>query len=265
MDLELQGKSVIVTGAGSNIGRAITLGFAREGANITLADIDAQQAGVVAAEALAAGAAAAEVVRCDVTALDQVEAMFARTVERCGTVDVLVNNVGWDELKYFTQTTPAFWQKIIQVNFIGVLNCTYTALGIMAPRKQGAIVSISSDASRQGEPREAVYGAMKAGVNSFMKTIAKENGRHGIRCNVVCPGVTIPAEDSQVGANSMWVNRDSMFTAEQLGQIAKALPLKKIGRPEDVAGAVLFLASGAVAGHVTGQVLSVSGGYSMIG
>ncbi len=265
MDLQLQGKAVIVTGAGSNIGRAITLGFAREGANITLADIDAQQAGVVAAEARAARAAAAEVVRCDVTALDEVEAMFARTVERCGTVDVLVNNVGWDELQYFTQTTPAFWQKIIQVNFVGVLNCTYTALGIMAPRKQGAIVSISSDASRQGEPREAVYGAMKAGGNSFMKTIAKENGRHGIRCNVVCPGVTIPAQDTEVGANSMWVNRDSMFTADQLAQIAKALPLKKIGRPEDVAGAVLFLASGAVAGHVTGQVLSVSGGYSMIG
>ncbi len=265
MDLGLKNKAVIVTGAGSNIGRAITLGFAREGANITLADIDEHQAQAVAALARAAGAAAAEAVRCDVTKLDQVQAMFERTVARCGTVDVLVNNVGWDELKFFTQTTPDFWQKIIQVNFVGVLNCTHTALGIMAPKQQGAIVSISSDASRQGEPREAVYGAMKAGVNSFMKTIAKENGRNGIRCNVVCPGVTIPEEDGAVGANSMWVNRDSMFTAEQIVQIAKALPLKKVGRPEDVAGAVLFLSSNAVAGHVTGQVLSVSGGYSMIG
>jgi 2-hydroxycyclohexanecarboxyl-CoA dehydrogenase len=265
MQLGFERKGVIVTGAASNIGRAITLAFAREGADITLADIDKAQAEIVAGEARAAGAAAAEVVRCDVTQLDQVQAMFARTVERCGAVDVLVNNVGWDELKFFTQTTPEFWQKIIQVNFVGVLNCTWTALGTMVPRKAGAIVSISSDASRQGEPREAVYGAMKAGVNSFMKTIARENGRHGIRCNVVCPGVTIPAEDAQVGANSMWVDRDSMFTADQLAQIAKALPLKKIGRPEDVAGAVLFLASDAVAGHITGQVLSVSGGYSMIG
>lgn len=264
MDLGLQHKAVIVTGAASNIGRAIALGFAREGANLTLGDIDETNAQAVAALAREAGAAAAEVVRCDVTKLDEVQAMFARTVERCGTVDVLVNNVGWDELKYFTQTTPEFWQKIIQVNFVGVLNCTHTALGIMAPKQQGAIVSISSDASRQGEPREAVYGAMKAGINSFMKTIAKENGRNGIRCNVVCPGVTIP-EDEAVGSHSMWVNKDSMFTPDQLAQIAKALPLKKIGRPEDVAGAVLFLASNKVAGHVTGQVLSVSGGYSMIG
>lgn len=265
MDLGLKDKAVIVTGAGSNIGRAITLAYAREGANITLADIDAGQAEAVASQARTAGAAAAEVVRCDVTRLDEVQAMFERTLQRCGTVDVLVNNVGWDELKFFTQTTPEFWQKIIQVNFVGVLNCTHTALGIMAPKKRGAIVSISSDASRQGEPREAVYGAMKAGVNSFMKTIAKENGRNGIRCNVVCPGVTIPQEGTEVGSNSMWINKDAMFTHDQLEAIAKALPLKKIGRPDDVAGAVLFLSSDAVAGHVTGQILSVSGGYSMIG
>ena len=264
MDLGLKDKAVIVTGAGSNIGRAITLGFAREGANITLADIDEKQAGEVAALARDAGAAA-EAIRCDVTKLDEVQAMFARTVERCGTVDVLVNNVGWDDFKFFTQTTPDLWQKIIQINFVGVLNCTYAALGIMAPKQQGAIVSISSDASRQGEPREAVYGAMKAGINSFMKTIAKENGRYGIRCNVVCPGVTIPEEDGAVGANSMWVNKDSFFTADQIAQIAKSLPLKRLGRPEDVVGAVLFLASGNSAGYVTGQVLSVSGGYSMIG
>jgi 2-hydroxycyclohexanecarboxyl-CoA dehydrogenase len=265
MDLELEGKSIVVTGAASNIGRAITLGFAREGAKITLADIDMKQAEVVARQARALGAANAEAVSCDVTQLDQVQAMFRQAVDRYGTVDVLVNNVGWDRLMFFTQTTPDFWQKIIQINFVGALNCTQTALGIMVPKGSGAIVSISSDASRQGEPREAVYGGMKAAINSFMKTIAKENGRHGIRCNVVCPGVTIPEEDEEVGASSMWVNKDTMFTPEQLVQIAKALPLKKIGRPRDVANAVLFLASNAAAGHVTGQVLSVSGGYSMVG
>ena len=264
MDLELKDKSVIVTGAGSNIGRAITLGFAREGANITLADIDVKQTDAVAKQALALGAASAETVRCDVTQLDQVQALFKHAVARHGRVDVLVNNVGWDELKFFTQTTPELWQKIIQINFVGVLNCTHTALGIMAPQNSGAIVSISSDASRQGEPREAVYGGMKAGINSFMKTIAKENGRNNIRCNVVCPGVTIPEDDDEVGANSMWVNKDAMFTPDQLDKIAKSLPLKKVGRPRDIANAVLFLSS-AVAGHVTGQVLSVSGGYSMIG
>lgn len=265
MDLQLADKVVIVTGAASNIGRAITLGFAREGARIILADIDVPQAEAVAKQAQTLGAASAEVVGCDVTRQDQVQAMFRHAVARFGTVDVLVNNVGWDQLMFFTQTTPEFWQKIIQVNFVGVLNCTQAALGVMAPNNRGAIVSISSDASRQGEPREAVYGGMKAAINSFMKTIAKENGRNGIRCNVVCPGVTLPEDDEEVGARSMWVNKESMFTPEQLEKITRALPLKKVGRPRDIANAVLFLASDAVAGHVTGQVLSVSGGYSMVG
>ena len=264
MDLGLKDKVVIVTGGGSNIGRAIVLGFAREGAKITLGDIDSEQANAVADEARQAGAAAVQVAQCDVTALDQVQAMFKQTVDAYGRLDVLVNNVGWDKLMFFTQTTPELWAKIINVNFVGTLNCTHTALKFMAPQNKGSIVSISSDASRQGEPREAVYGGMKAAVNSFMKTIAKENGRNGIRCNVVCPGVTIPAQNAEVGANSMWVNKDSMFTAEQIEMIAKSLPLKKLGKPEDVANAVVFLASDA-AGHVTGQVLSVSGGYSMIG
>lgn len=264
MDLGLKDKAVIVTGGGSNIGRAIVLGFAREGAKIMIGDIDTDQANAVAAEATAAGAAAVEVASCDVTDLAQVQAMFRQTTDAFGGLDVLVNNVGWDQLMFFTQTTPDLWEKIIRVNFVGMLNCTHTALEIMAPQKHGAIVSISSDASRQGEPREAVYGGMKAGVNSFMKTIAKENGRNGIRCNVVCPGVTIPEEDAEVGENSMWVNKDQMFTPDQIEKIARTLPLKKVGRPADVANAVVFLASGA-AGHVTGQVLSVSGGYSMIG
>jgi len=135
----------------------------------------------------------------------------------------------------------------------------------MTEQRRGAIVSISSDASRQGEAREAVYAAMKAGVNAFMKTIAKENGRVGIRANVVCPGVTIPEDDEEVGDNSMWRDREAMFSDEQLEKVARALPLRKLGRPRDVANAVVFLASDAVAGHITGQVLSVSGGYSMIG
>ena len=133
----------------------------------------------------------------------------------------------------------------------------------MNAQGHGNIVSISSDASRQGEPREAVYGAMKAGVSNFMKTIARENGRNGIRCNTVCPGVTVP-EQSEVGDSSMWSGEDAMFTAEQKVMIAKSLPLKRLGTAQDVANAVVFLASDA-AGYITGQVLSVSGGYSMIG
>jgi len=265
MDLDLKGKSVVITGGGSNIGRAIVLGFAGEGANITIGDIDETQAEATAESAKGAGARAAQVVKTDVTDLAQVQAMFSAAVEKFGGVDVLVNNVGWDKLMFFTQTDPAFWQKIIQLNFVGNLNCTRTALDIMIPKNSGSIVSISSDASRQGEPREAVYGGMKAAINSFMKTVAKENGRYGIRCNVVCPGVTIPSKPSDVGATSMWANMDSMFTPDQLERVAKALPLKRVGHPEDIASAVLFLSSKKAAGYITGQVLSVSGGYSMVG
>lgn len=265
MDLDLKGKSIVVTGGGSNIGRAIVLGFAAEGAHITIGDVDTAQAGKTAEFATKLGAASVQVVKTDVTQLDQVQAMFKAATDKCGTVDVLVNNVGWDNLMFFTQTTPEFWRKVIDINYVGVLNCTKTALDLMIKQNSGAIVSISSDASRQGEPREAVYGGVKAAINAFMKTIARENGRYGIRCNVVCPGVTIPATSDEVGGNSMWSNVDSMFTPDQLDKIAKSLPLRKVGRPQDIANSVVFLSSNKVAGHVTGQVLSVSGGYSMIG
>ncbi len=265
MDLELKGKSVVVTGGGSNIGRAIVLAFAGEGAHITIGDVDTAQAQKTAEFASQLGAASVQVVKTDVTNLEQVQAMFKAAADKHGGVDILVNNVGWDNLMFFTQTTPDFWRKVIDINYVGVLNCTKTALDLMIKKNSGAIVSISSDASRQGEPREAVYGGVKAAINSFMKTIAKENGRYGIRCNVVCPGVTIPSTSDEVGGNSMWTNAESMFTPEQLEKVTKSLPLRKVGRPQDIANAVVFLASGKVAGHVTGQVLSVSGGYSMIG
>jgi len=264
MDLELKGKSVVVTGGGSNIGRAIVLGFAAEGARITVGDLDNAQAEKVAELARKQGAESVQVIKTDVTDFHQVKAMFKAAVDKHETVDVLINNVGWDQLMFFTQTTPDFWDKIIKVNYVGVLNCTKCALDVMIPKNTGAIVSISSDASRSGEPREAVYGGVKAAINSFMKTIAKENGRYGIRCNVVCPGITVPAGSEEVGGTSMWAKPDSMFTAEQFEKIAKALPLRKLGRPRDIANAVVFLSSPA-AGYVTGQVLSVSGGYTMIG
>ena len=265
MELDLKNKSIIVTGGGYNIGRAIVMAFAREGANITIGDVDSVQAEKTAIIAKELGSGSIQVVKTDVTQLDQVQHMFDVAEKNFGTVQCLVNNVGWDQLMFFTETTPEFWNKIIQINYMGVLNCTKTALDRMIPAQFGSIVSISSDASRQGESREAVYGGVKAAVNSFMKTIAKENGRYGIRCNVVCPGVTIPSETNEVGGNSMWVDVDKMFTPEQIAKIAKSLPLRKIGRPEDIANAVVFLSSAHVAGHVTGQVLSVSGGYSMIG
>jgi NAD(P)-dependent dehydrogenase (short-subunit alcohol dehydrogenase family) len=265
MDLGLSGKSVIVTGGASNIGRAITLAFAAEGAKITIAELDVALAEKVAEEAKAKGAGGVQVVPTDVTKLDQVEAMVQQAVKAHGTVDIHVNNVGWDRPMFFTKTTPDFWDRIIQINYLGLINCTKAVLDVMLPNNKGAIVAISSDASRQGEPREAVYGGAKAAVNSFMKTIARENGRYGIRCNCVCPGVTIPDETEARSENSMWADVDSMFTPEQQAKAAAALPLKRIGRPADIAPAVLFLASDVTASMITGQVLSVSGGYTMIG
>jgi NAD(P)-dependent dehydrogenase (short-subunit alcohol dehydrogenase family) len=264
MDLNLKDKSVVVTGGGSNIGRAIVLTFAVEGAHVTVGDLDDGQAEKVADLARKKGAASVQVVKTDVTDMDQVKVMFKAATDKHGTVDVLVNNVGWDQFMFFTQTTPELWQKIIQINYVGMLNCTKCVLDIMIPNKAGAIVSISSDASRAGEPREAVYGGVKAAINSFMKTIAKENGRYGIRCNVVCPGVTVPEETDEIGSTSMWTKKDSFFTPEQFERVAKALPLRRLGRAEDTANAVVFLASPA-ASYITGQVLSVSGGYTMIG
>jgi len=262
MDLGLKGKSVIITGGGSNIGRAITLGFAKEGAKITIADIEPKQAEKVAEEARKLGAGDVQVIETDVTDFEAVGRMANAAREKYGRIDVLVSNVGWDRLMFFTKTTPDLWERIININFVGLLNCTKHVLDTMIDQNDGAIIAISSDASRQGEATEAVYGGMKAAVNSFMKTIAKENGRFGIRCNVVCPGVTVSENPDDFSKTSMWKTGDLGFSDESLAKIAKMMPLKKIGRPEDIVGAVLYFASRKVAGHTTGQVLSASGGYS---
>ncbi|MDI6912486.1 SDR family oxidoreductase [Nocardioides sp.] len=263
MDLELAGKSVIVTGGASNIGRSIVLRFAAEGAKITLADLDVEAGKRVADAAVAAGAADVNVVRTDVTQYDEVQALMQSATSAFGTLDALVNNVGWDDMMYFTKTTPDFWQKVISINYVSVLNTSHLALQYMAEHGGGSIVSISSDASRMGEPREAVYGGTKAAVNSFMKTVAKENGRYGIRCNTVCPGVTVPESSEELSENSLWVN--PLLDDQQLQKVAETLPLRKVGRPKDIANAVVFLSSQTAAGHITGQVLSVSGGYTMVG
>jgi 2-hydroxycyclohexanecarboxyl-CoA dehydrogenase len=265
MELNLAGKSVIVTGGGSNIGRAIALAFARERAHLALAEIDEGQGKKVAAEAETVGAASATVIRTDVTRWPEAQAMVREVEARRGGVDVLVNNVGWTMDRLFVEKTREEWEREVQLNLWSVINCTRAVLDGMIARKGGAIVSLGSDAGRMGEFREAVYGACKAGVIALSKSIAREVGRHGIRLNVVCPGMTMPAADEEVGERSMWaaeVNRQWM-TDEMKARIAKAYPLRRIGAAGDVANAVVFLASDA-AGFVTGQTLSVSGGYTMM-
>jgi len=265
MELNLKGKSVVVTGGGSNRGRAITLAFAREGAHVTIAEIDAAQGEKAAGEARKSGATSAVVVPTDVTKWDSVQAMVREVEGRTGRVDVLVNNVGWTLDRLFMEKERAEWEKEVQLNLWGMINCTRAVLDGMVARKTGAIVSMGSDAGRMGEFREGVYGACKAGIIALTKSVAREVGRHGVRLNVVCPGMTMPASEEEFGGLSMWaaeVNR-AWGTPEMQARIAKAYPLRRIGKPEDVAGAVVFLASDA-ASFITGQTLSVSGGYTMM-
>jgi len=263
MDLGLTGKTVIVTGGGSNIGRAISLTFAREGANVVIAELKEEfgQKAAKAANELNAGGRCI-VVETDVTKLDTVEAMAKKAVDEFGKIDALVNNVGWDVPQYFLDTGPDFWQKVININYWGVLNCTKTVLPYMIEQKGGAVVSIGSDAGRIGEFKEAVYGGCKGAVIAFTKAVAREVGRYGVRLNVVCPGVTVP-DDEEIGEGSDWQQTKQFYNADTIDKIAKNYPLRRTGKGRDVGNAVAFLASDA-ASFVTGQTLSVSGGYSMM-
>lgn len=262
MELGLKGKTVIITGGGSNIGRGITLCFAKEGTNMVIADLDEKQAGKVADEAKALGSKAI-VVKTDVTNYDAVEAMVKKTIDEFGAVDILVNNVGWDLQQLFIDTTTDFWDKIIDINYRSVLNCTKAVLGHMIERKSGVILSTGSDAGRIGEFREAVYGGTKGAVIAFTKAVAREVGRYNVRLNVVCPGVTIPKSEDEYGEDSGWKLSRGFFTDEIMEKIIKAYPLRRLGTSEDIGNAMVFLASDA-ANFITGQTLSVSGGYSMM-
>ena len=265
MDMGLKGKTVIVTGGGSNIGRGISLAFAAEGAKVIIADLDEAQAKKVEAEAVKEGAASAEVIRCDVANNDSVVAMVRSVEQKHGGVDVLVNNVGWVYDRLFVEKPREEWEKEINLNLWGVTNCTRAVMDGMIQRKSGAVVSIGSDAGRMGEFREGVYGACKAGVIALTKSLAREYGKYNLRFNVVCPGTTMPTSNEEISEDSMWRSSHTAAwnTPEMRERIAKAYPLRRVGTPQDVAPAVVFLAS-QQASFITGQTLSASGGYSMM-
>jgi NAD(P)-dependent dehydrogenase (short-subunit alcohol dehydrogenase family) len=261
MDLGFEDRSIVVTGGASNIGRGIVLAFAAEGARITIGDIDQEQAEATATLARERGASSVRVVRADVTNLDDVSRLADAAETHHGSIDVLVNNAGWESPAYFAQQTPEYWQRVISINLMGTIHCTKAVVDRMVPRRRGAIVCISSDASF-GERRNVVYGAAKGGVNTFTKAIAKEYGRYGIRCNAVAPGVVIPASRADVGSQSLWAAEGAVFTEAQVEKSRAAVPLGKLGRAQDIAHAVLFFSSEVMAGHVSGQIISVSGGYA---
>ncbi len=248
----LEGKVAVVTGGAQGIGRAIAARLAAEGAAVAIADLQGEAAARTAKE-IAAGARTLAVT-VDVTKFDEVAAAVDRVERELGPIDILVNNAGWDKLEPFVESSPETWDKIIAINYRGVLNFCRIVAPRMQSRNSGKIVSISSDAGRVGSTGEAVYAGCKAAIIGFSKTLARELARNRINVNVVCPGPTETA-----------LLREAMKGREGvLDAMARGIPFRRLGRPEDLAGAVAFLAS-SDADYVTGQVLSVSGGLTMAG
>jgi 2-hydroxycyclohexanecarboxyl-CoA dehydrogenase len=243
-----------VSGAARGIGRGIAEKLAADGRAVAIGDLLGEEARETAL-AIEKNGGSAIAVTLDVTSTDSVAAAVAETTERLGAIDVLVNNAGWDELHPFLETNEPFWDRVIDVNFKGVLRLTKAVLPGMVEREWGRIVSISSDAGRVGSSGESVYAGAKGAIIAFMKTIAREVARNGVTANAVCPGPTDTAMLQQVmsgeGGDKV---RDAM---------TRAVPMKRLGTPEDIAAAVAFLAS-EDAGYITGQALSVSGGLTMI-
>ncbi len=262
MDLGLKGKTAIITGGGASIGRAISITLAAEGANVTIADIDENQMKKVVGTIEASGGKAIAV-KTDVTKYNELEAMVKKTLDQFNNIDILVNNVGWDNFMPFVETTPDLWDKLIALNFKGMMNCTRLVLPHMIEKRAGAIVSIGSDAGRIGEFREGVYGGCKAAQMSLSKTIAREVGRYGIRLNVICPGLTRPESSEEVGEYAGFGKDFLSMDAERAEKATALYPLRRLGKPQDIANAVAFLVSDR-ASFITGQVLSVSGGYTMV-
>lgn len=252
----LENKVAVVTGGGGGIGGATCRRLAAEGAKVAVFDLNQAAAEQVAAQIRAAGGQA-QAVRCDITDRASVDQAVAATQEALGPVDVLVNNAGWDVFKPFVKTVPAEWERLIAINLTGALHMLHAVLPGMAERRSGRIVNVASDAARGGSSGEAVYSACKGGLVALSKTLAREHARQGITVNVVCPGPT----DTTLLAGVAEGARDP---AKLLDAFRSAIPMGRLGQPDDLASAIAFFASDD-AGFVTGQVVSVSGGLTMHG
>ena len=244
----------LVTGGARGIGAEIARGLAQDGMATVIADIRADQ-GRDNAEAIRESGGIAVAVDMDIRDPDSVSDGVAVGRSEFGEIDVLVNVAGWDELKPFVDTDEEFWQEVLEVNFKGGLRLTHALLPSMIERRWGRIVNISSDAGRVGSSLESVYAGAKGAIISFTKTVARETARMGVTANIVCPGPT----DTEMLQDVAAAHPDAEKVLERL---ARAVPMKRLGKPEDVAAAVRFFA-GEGAGYITGQTLSVSGGLTM--
>ena len=243
----LQGKVVLVTGAGRGMGAAIAERLTAEGARVAVTDVDEKSAAETAA-----GLEGAVGFHLDITAGAEVSGRVEEITAALGPIDALVNNAGWDRLSPFLDTDEDLWDRIIDINLRGPIRMAKAVLPGMVERQAGRIVNISSDAGRVGSTGEAVYSACKAGIIGFSKTVAREMARYGITINAICPGPTAtPLLESMVGEHEKLIE-----------SLRRGIPLGRLGEPDDIAGAVAFMISDD-AGFITGQTLSVSGGLTM--
>ncbi len=234
----------LVTGGAGGIGRAIVVALAADGHRVVSGDL-------VEDAAREAGLA----VRLDITDSGSVDEAASRVERELGPVEILVNTAGWDEFHPFLETEEEFWDRIIELNYKGCLRVCRRVVPPMVEREYGRVVNIASDAARVGSSLEAVYAGAKAAQVAFGKTLAREVARHGVTVNSVCPG---PTETPLLGG----LLGDGEAGAKMVEALRRAVPMRRLGRPEDVAAAVAFLASEG-AGYITGQTLSVSGGLTM--
>lgn len=257
MNQPLDGQVALVTGGGNGIGAAIARRLAKSGASVAIMDRDETPARAVASDLETLGVATA-VVDADISDNAAVTSGVAKVEAALGPIDILINNAGWDSLRPFLDNDEAHRDLIIDINLKGMINVTHAVLTRMVSRGHGRIVTISSDAGRVGSSGQAVYSACKAGTIALTKSIAREVARHGITLNVVAPGPT----RTRMMAEAL--EGEDAAAKHILERMTKAVPMRRMGEPEDVAGIAAFLASDE-ASFITGQVISVSGGLTMHG
>ncbi|MFJ2755425.1 SDR family NAD(P)-dependent oxidoreductase [Nocardioides sp. NPDC087217] len=257
MNRPLTGQIALVTGGGNGIGAAIARRLATAGASVAIMDRDEASAQAVASE-LETIAEATMVVVADISDNAAVASGVSEVEAAIGPIAILINNAGWDSLRPFLDNDVAHRDLIIDINLKGMINVTHAVLTRMVSRGHGRIVTISSDAGRVGSSGQAVYSACKAGTIALTKSIAREVARHGITLNVVAPGPT----RTKMMAEAL--EGDDEAAKHILERMTKAVPMRRMGEPEDVAGIAAFLASDE-ASFITGQVISVSGGLTMHG
>ena len=248
--MRLDGKTAVVTGAASGIGRATAEAFAHEGAYVLLADIN-DESGEAVTAALEAQGCSADYFHVDITDAASIEAFRKAALAKRGKVDIVANVAGWGKTEPFVENKPEFWRKLIDLNFLGTVMVTRAFVDGMMERRSGRIVTVASDAGRVGSLGETVYSGTKGGVIAFTKALAREMARYDVTVNCVCPGPT----DTPLMAAVPDKIKDAF---------ARVTPMRRLAKPSEVADAILFFA-GPQSQFVTGQVLSVSGGLTMAG